>query len=518
MLLFFRFRSTDKGIIFSKKQYTEESLPTFAESKHLLPVPVLEGKNQWVDLYWKAWEIAFSRLQKPPKGSPFVSNWIDEALSPQIFQWDTNFMTMFGRYGHHIFPFINSHDNFYCRQHDDGMICRVINEADGSDHYWGMGKDFSRTINPPLYSWAEVENYKVTGDKSRFAMILPVLEKYAEWIESHKKGTDTPHQLYWSNGQACGMDNTPRDIGRPQPGDGANIHSAIDHVGWVDMSAQMVIFYKDLAYICSELNEVGKAENYTDKANEIANRINKWLWDDSQGIYFDVNPEGVKNKWITIATFWPMFARITDKEQNEKLVANLKNPKLFWTRIPVPSLAANQEYYDINGKYWRGGVWAPTNYMVVQGLVKNGYESEANEIATKYLDAIYNVFKESKTLWETYSPEMYIPATNASGIYLCQSDFVGWTGLGPISMLIENIIGIRVNAPENIIEWHITNKSSHGLKNLHCNGSIVNLMASYKEDRLSLEVSSEKDMTLKVFYKGEIHSYNLSNQIQSIEI
>ncbi|MCC8153296.1 MAG: hypothetical protein LIP01_03225 [Tannerellaceae bacterium] len=121
--------------------------------------------------------IAFSRLQKPPLGSPLVSNWIDEALSPQIYQWDTHFMAMFGRYGHHIFPFINSHDNFYCRQHDDGMICRVINEDNGEDHYWGLGVDNARACNPPLFSWAEIETYKVTGDKSRFALILPVLEK-----------------------------------------------------------------------------------------------------------------------------------------------------------------------------------------------------------------------------------------------------------------------------------------------------------------------------------------------------
>jgi len=88
----------------------------------------------------------FSNLESPPKGSPLVSNWIDEGFWPQIFQWDTNFMTMFGRYANNIFPFINSQDNFYAAQHQNGMICRVINESDGSDHEWGLGHNFARTI------------------------------------------------------------------------------------------------------------------------------------------------------------------------------------------------------------------------------------------------------------------------------------------------------------------------------------------------------------------------------------
>lgn len=76
----------------------------------------------------------------------------------------------------------------------------------------------------------------------------------------------------------------------------------------------------------------------------------------------------------------------------------------------------------------------------------------ANELVEKYLNAISEVYGKTHTLWEVYSPDMYIPATNASGIHMVQPDFVGWTGLAPISMLIENVLGIRLNAPEKKIE------------------------------------------------------------------
>ena len=46
-----------------------------------------------------------------------------------------------------------------------------------------------------------------------------------------------------------------------------------------------------------------------------------------------------------------------------------------------------------------------TKYMVLSGLVKNGYYSLAYEIANKYLDAVVKVFNESGTVWKNYAPE-----------------------------------------------------------------------------------------------------------------
>ena len=45
-------------------------------------------------------------------------------------------------------------------------------------------------------------------------------------------------------------------------------------------------------------------------------------------------------------------------------------------------------------------------------------------------------------------------------------DFVGWTGLGPIAMLIENVIGLHLNVPEARVEWHVRLTEEHGVKNM----------------------------------------------------
>jgi hypothetical protein len=112
-----------------------------------LPVPVLGGSPGLVRLYWKAWEIALGKIRTPRLGSGFASDYMDEGFSDNIFQWDTCFMVMFGRYGQDVVPGVKSFDNFYAKQHEDGFIDREISETDGTD-YWGP--QHNNSINPPL--------------------------------------------------------------------------------------------------------------------------------------------------------------------------------------------------------------------------------------------------------------------------------------------------------------------------------------------------------------------------------
>ena len=498
----------ERGIYFHKKKYVPASLPTFENSKADLPAPLWDENPEWVELYWRAWEIAFSNLKQPPAGSPLVANWIDEGLSPQIFQWDTHFMVMFGRYASHIFPFVESHDNFYARQHANGMICRILNEADGVDHHWGLGPNYARTVNPPLFSWAEMEYFRFTKDTARLEQILEPIERYVAWVEENRKAHGTEHGLYWSNGQASGMDNTPRDMGRPSP-DG-DIHSATDAMGWVDMSSQIKICYDNLAEICTILGERKKAKAYRKKATALADRINRYMWDEESGLYYDVDTASVRTPWITTAAFWPMLAGISSRQQCARLVEAIKDENLFWRRLPLPSLAANQPYYDKCGNYWRGGVWAPTTYMTVKGLQNNGYEELASLIARRNMVTMYKVYESTGTIWELYSPEMYMPATDATGVYMVKPDFVGWSGLIPISMFIENVIGINADATTRRVVWRSTSSKRHGIMNLR----FGDITTSLVKDGVQVTVESSASYTLSINGK----EFEINRGVQVIEV
>ena len=105
---------------------------SFAEAKQILPNPIWAGHPKEIEMYWRAWEIAVGNIRAPQEGSGFVSSYLDTAYNGNIFMWDSSFILMFARYGARFFPFPQTLDNFYAKQHPDGFICREI-KADGAD-------------------------------------------------------------------------------------------------------------------------------------------------------------------------------------------------------------------------------------------------------------------------------------------------------------------------------------------------------------------------------------------------
>ena len=503
-------KNSSRGMYFSKKQYVPNDFPNYQDIKDLLPEVILTSDKELIDMYWFCWKTYFTKLKKPQKTSNFVSNFIDEAFSPQIFQWDTIFMTMFARYAHGIFPAINSLDNFYINQYKSGYICRELREKDGSDFVY---KGRYNTINPPLFSWSEVETYKTTGDKSRFKMVLPVLEKYVEWLElpgtmkdasgknwekNGRKAKDSVHHLYWNTPLGSGMDNTP--IG--------------EATMLVDMSCQMVMQYNDLAKICRELGYVEKAEKYEKLAKNIAKRINKYCWNEKEGFYYDVDKDGKQVKIKSIRAFWTMLAGVSSPEQNEKLVKHLKNPKEFWRKFIFPTLAADQKQFQGHGGYWLGGVWAPTNYAVIKGLEKAGYEDFATESSLKYVNAMLEVYKKTGTVWENYAPDFFEKGQPA------KKDFVGWTGVGPIALVIENILGFRNDGAKGEVTWFVKRHDKHGIKRLQVGNALVDIVAmarATKSESLKFNAKASKATKLVVINNGKKKTFYLTSDIKTFE-
>jgi glycogen debranching enzyme len=489
-----------RGRYFPKKVYTEGPLPSFAASKDLLPAPVLVGNPELVELYWFCWRLAFDHLKQPTPQNGFVSNYLDEAFNPNIFQWDTIFMVMFARYGHHVFPAIESLDNFYASQHDSGFICREIWETDGTDHH---GERSREAVNPPLFSWAEMESFRLTGDKTRLEAVAPALEKYTEWLETARK-KPTVHGLYWNNGLGSGMDNTPRRGS-----------------GWVDMSSQMVMQYNDLAAIHEVLGHADQAARFRARAAEIGALINQWMWNEQDGLYYDVDNQGQQVKWKTAGCFWPLLAGITSPHQEEKLIANLRDPNSFWRENVFPTLAADQRKYDPTGGYWHGGVWAPTNYAIIRGLSLRGHDDFAREAALRYLGEVYEVYRTTGTVWELYAPDRPAPGTNPGGVGQARPDFVGWTGCGPIAMLIENVIGLRADALHRRLTWRLDRADRFGIERFRFGDVTVSLVCAARASAAApahLTVTADRPFDLIVVNHGVEQTFSVTPGSRQLEL
>jgi len=473
---------------FGKKRYEPKPLPAFEATRDKLPAPIFDEDPNYVTCYWKAWGLAFKNFHEPAPSSGFVSQFIDAAFNQNIFLWDTCFMTMFCNYAHSHVPGIGSLDNFYIKQHEDGEICREINRTTGADFEpWVNTKDgplFSRwgytletgqkkvsvvyegrpapTPNPrltldaldhPIFAWAELESFRLTGDKDRLRLVWEPLTRYYGALQKYLRQGNGLYLTDWAS-----MDNSTRNKYLEPGGTG------------IDISSEMVLFARHLAEIAEILGKESEIARYQRDAKELAALINQHMWDEQRKFYFDLTIKGERAPVKSIAAFWPLLAKVASPAQAEALAAELRNAQTFNTPHRVPTLAANEPGFDPKGGYWTGAVWAPTDKMVIAGLENYGYADLAREIALNHVRNVVAIFRETGTVWENYAPQRIAPGAPA------KRDFVGWTGIGPIAFFIEYAIGVRADALANKVTWDIRSPKRVGVENFWFGGRTVSLV------------------------------------------
>jgi len=516
-----RAAETSQGRYFAKKEYAPRPLPKFADLRDQLPSPIYDEKTEWVRMYWKAWELAFRNFHEPAPGSGFVSQFIDAAFNQNIFQWDTCFMTMFCNVAHPLVPGIGSLDNFYAKQHLDGEICREIGRATGVDFpewvnregkslfsRWGWnvgpndpviyaGREAPQPppiltldgLNHPILAWAEMESYRLTGDAERLRLVYEPLTRYYRALEKYLQQGNGLFITDWAS-----MDNSPRNPSLKNGGCG------------VDISCEMVLFARNLADIARLLGKRDEARTFARDAERVAKLINRQMWDDQRRFYFDLTQKGERAPVKTIAAYWALLAQVASGSQARDLVAELQNPKTFARLHRVPTLAADEKRYDAKGGYWQGAVWPPTTTMVIRGLENYGYNGLAREIALNHLDVMGRVFQQTGTIWENYAPDAAEPGKPA------KNDFVGWSGIGPILYLLEYAIGLKANARENELTWHLASPVRQGCERFRFNGHVVSLAAepvASEGKHLQVTVKSDGAFKLRLVHQGRSKSVSV---------
>ncbi|MEA1875387.1 MAG: trehalase family glycosidase [Bacteroidota bacterium] len=448
-----------------------------------VPAPIIPSRPDLIAMYQKCWEIGMNKTEKGTIENGFVEQYVDAAFDRRIFQWDTCFSVAWAKYSQGALPSIVSLDNFYRKQHADGAIAGVIRKSDGADD---QGTETSWFTRNNLFSWMEYEYYCHTGDSSRITSILPILKKYSNWVKQNRRHTNGH---YWWSGWGSGMDNSPRSIAdKPYPP-----HSWIDYDAIEAMSAYYIV---KLARVVGD-QEIEK--EFQDLYEELEQLINSSMWCEEDGIYWDLDKDDSFLKVKTVASFWPLWARITNENQVDKLVSHLNDTSSFNRPHRVPTLAADDPKYVDTGHYWLGSIWSPTNHMIVKGLNANNRHQLSREIVCNHLDNMSAVFKETGTVWENYAPEA------AEKGNLARPDFVGWSAVGPITELIENYIGITLDVPANTVYWNLLSTEKLGVRNLLFGNAPIELFCNQREsldDRIEITTQTSKSFIL-IINNGE---------------
>lgn len=391
-------------------------------------------------MYDAALAIAKSKVRGGPADPVYKKPFVDAAFSPNIFYWDTCFIAAYAKYHTDELPIANALDNFYNRMDEDGFISREYTR-DGKTMW---PKEHPVSVNPPLLAFAELELYGQKKDIERLKRIYPFLQKHFQFLVKHYRMDD---HLFFSDALGSGMDNIPRyPDGWQDDGKGIKLHNLYPGIfnydglnpAWnkqgrsVDFSAQMALLAENLISIASIIQQKDEVADYLKFYDETKNAINKYCWNEPDQFYYDLG-YGKQIRRKHIGMFWTLIAGIVPSGKISGMIKHLTDPAEFWRTIPVASYPANQQGYSKEGAYWLGSVWAPTNYMVLRGLLRYNENKIARSLAKQYYWAVAEVYKQTGTFFENYAPDA-ISKGNQS-----RPDFCGWTGLVPIAIYREFI-------------------------------------------------------------------------------
>ena len=294
------------------------------------------------------------------------------------------------------------------------------------------------------------------------------------------------------------MDNPPRQE------QGYDCEVSHGFMSWIDICAQQYLSAKILVEMGKVLGRTPETVQYEKEAETLKAIINGKMWDNDTAFYYDTYKDGRISGIKTVGSYWTLLAELVPQERISGFVAHLNNEKQFKRPNRIPSLSADDDNYDRRGGYWRGGVWAPTNYMTLCGLHKYAYDGLAFEIARDYLNNVVSVYEKTETLYENYSPE-------TADIGYCKNnpakrDFVGWTGLAPISILFEYVFGIHGDALKREILWNINLLENHGVRQYPLGDITVDLICEARRDVNEFPViyiKADKPISVKVRCRGK---------------
>ena len=316
---------------FRERTFYPQQIRPFTEALALLPVPILPEHDDWLEMYWRAWEIGWQQLRRPSALAGFISSYSGPVADENLSMWETAFSLQYGLYGRRAFHFAGSLDNFYAKQHDDGYICREINEQDGHDFF---EKFAPGSTGPNLLPWTEWRYYRQTGDETRLHEVFWPMLAYHRWLRRHRTWRNGG---YWGTGRSAGS-------GGHIPNAGADYHG---HHIWLEPTLHACLN-------CFYLTQIGESVGAGDilaelhrEREQLLRLITDQLWDRDDQFLHDLGPDGQFAPAKSIGAYWALFdPSLLPGKLQEGFLAHLKDETAFARQHPLPEAVPAEDLRD----------------------------------------------------------------------------------------------------------------------------------------------------------------------------
>jgi len=169
----------------------------------------------------------------------------------------------------------------------------------------------------------------------------------------------------------------------------------IIHYNPVCLNSLLYLMETDTAEILKTLGRTRASGVWLSRARERQRRINRLMWDERDGLYYDYNfTTGTVRRYPFVTTFYPLRVGMANRRQAARVVANLHQ---------FERAGGLQTSTSITGNQWDAPFgWAPMQMIAVEGLRRYGYNTEADRITEKFLSLILKEFISHNTIVEKY--------------------------------------------------------------------------------------------------------------------
>jgi len=398
---------------------------------------------------------------------------------------------------------------------------------------------------PPIGAYAVLKYFQKTGDLDLLSHSYAYLQKWhSYWKTPGKNGMirrdgNRDGLLEWGVDQNLALRNVPEwektasgkikamwESGQDDlPNwDNSNFDesSGTLNMNCLDLNSLYALDCWCLAEIANILNMRSDFQTYLSEYEEMRSLVNKILWDDQAGFYFDRYWDGRFSIKKAASNFYPLIAKIPDRDRALRMIKHLLDNDMFWGDYVIPTISRDDPAFKTQ-QYWRGTVQPPVNYLVYQGLKSYGFDAVAAEFAKKS----WELFQKS---WDNFQlcPENYDSRTGEGGGHRFHSwgplmalvaieeylDFTPWEGFrfgmldpeknGKLSRIL--IQGRHYEVKVSKSEIVLKEEDREIVKT---NGSAIFRRFLYSEQEVYFEVKSLKDLEIKLKFllKGK---YQLS--------
>jgi len=204
--------------------------------------------------------------------------------------------------------------------------------------------------------------------------------------------------------------------------------AATHHYAPVCLNSLLYKTERDLEEMSRLLGKAMDAAEWHKVAENRRQSIQKYLWDERSGLFFDYDLEKKRRSSYRYATtFYPLWAGLATDAQARAVVKNLSSFER------AGGIAMSEKESQGQWDYPFG--WAPIQLLAVEGMRRYGHSEEADRVSTEFLSMVLENFEHDKTIREKYNVVTRSAETNVAVGYAANVIGFGWTNAAFVELL-----------------------------------------------------------------------------------